>query len=117
MDIQKDIEARLFALEDKKYKEFHSRLMPTINPDTIIGVRTPMLRKLVRELSKQPEYMAYIHMLPHKYYEENNLHGFLIETIKDYEACVTAVNEFLPYVDNWATCDTLLPKVFAKHKA
>lgn len=117
MDIQKDIEDRLFALEDKKYKEFHSRLMPTVNPDNIIGVRTPVVRKLAKELAKQPEYMQYIHMLPHKYYEENNLHGFLIESMKDYDECIAAVNEFLPYVDNWATCDSVSPKVFKKHRS
>lgn len=116
MDIKKDIEDRLFALQDKGYKEFHSRLMPTVNPDSIIGVRTPALRKLAKELAKQPEYMEYIHMLPHDYYDENNLHGFLIETIKDYDECVAAVNEFLPYVDNWATCDLMSPKVFKKHR-
>ena len=117
MEIQKEIEQRLFELEDKKYKEFHSKLMPTVNPDTIIGVRTPAMRKLAKELAKQPEYMEFIHMLPHKYYDENNLHGFLIETIKDYEECVAAVNEFLPYIDNWATCDLMSPKVFKKHRA
>lgn len=117
MDIKKDIEDRLFALQDKEYKEFHSRLMPTVNPDAIIGVRTPALRKLAKELAKQPEYMEYIHMLPHSYYDENNLHGFLIETIKDYAECVAAVNEFLPYVDNWATCDLMSPKVLKKHRA
>ncbi|MBQ4530410.1 MAG: DNA alkylation repair protein [Lachnospiraceae bacterium] len=117
MEIQKEIEQRLFELEDKKYKEFHSKLMPTVNPDTIIGVRTPAMRKLAKELAKQPEYMEFIHMLPHKYYDENNLHGFLIETIKDYEDCVAAVNEFLPYIDNWATCDLMSPKVFKKHRA
>lgn len=116
MSIKKDIEDRLFALQDKEYKEFHSRLMPTVNPDTIIGVRTPALRKLAKELAKQPKYMEYIHMLPHSYYDENNLHGFLIETIKDYGECVAAVNEFLPYVDNWATCDLMSPKVFKKHR-
>lgn len=116
MDIKKDIEDRLFALQDKGYKEFHSRLMPTVNRDSIIGVRTPALRKLAKELAKQPEYMEYIHMLPHDYYDENNLHGFLIETIKDYDECVAAVNEFLPYVDNWATCDLMSPKVFKKHR-
>lgn len=116
MEIKKDIEDRLFALQDKEYKEFHSRLMPTVNPDTIIGVRTPALRKLAKELAKQPEYMEYIHMLPHDYYDENNLHGFLIETIRDYDECVAAINEFLPYVDNWATCDLMSPKVLKKHR-
>lgn len=116
IDIQQDIQKRLFELQDKKYKEFHSRLMPTVNPDTIIGVRTPMLRKLAKELSKKPEYMEYIHMLPHTWYDENNLHGFLIESLKDYNVCVEAINEFLPYVDNWATCDLMSPKVFKKHR-
>ncbi len=116
MDIEKDIKNRLFALQDKEYKEFHSRLMPTVNPDTIIGVRTPVLRKLAKELAKESEYMKYIYMLPHFYYDENNLHGCLIETIKDYTECIEAVNKFLPYVDNWATCDLMSPKVFKKHR-
>lgn len=115
MDIQKDIESRLFELKDKKYKEFHSKLVPNIEPDTMIGIRTPAMRKLAKELAKQPEYMEYIHMLPHNYYEENNLHGFLIDNMKDYTECMAAVNEFLPYVDNWATCDSMSPKVFKIH--
>lgn len=116
INIPTDIEKRLFEMQDKKYKEFHSKLIPTVNPDTIIGVRTPMLRKLAKELSKQPEHMEYTHMLPHVWYEENNLHGFLIESIKDYNVCVEAVNDFLPYVDNWATCDLMSPKIFEKHR-
>jgi 3-methyladenine DNA glycosylase AlkD len=106
---------KLFELQDITYKEFHQKLIPNINPETIIGVRTPELRKLAKELSKSPEAAEYLNMLPHKYYEENNLHGFLIEAIKDYGACITAVEAFLPYVDNWATCDLMSPKVFRKH--
>lgn len=116
MEIKEEIREMLFALQDKKYREFHSRLIPTVNPESIIGVRTPALRKLAKELAKQPEYMKYIHMLPHDYYDENNLHGFFIETISDYDECVAAINEFLPYVDNWATCDLMSPKVFKKHR-
>lgn len=105
----------LFELEDHGYKEFHSRLMPTVDPDTVIGVRTPELRRLAKKLAKDPEINLFLDTLPHTYYEENNLHGFILETIKDYEACVEAVDTFLPYIDNWATCDMFTPKVFKKH--
>jgi len=109
------VQTKLFALQDLNYKEFLCKLMPTVNPDTVIGVRTPELRKLAREFAKTPEASEFIKILPHTYYEENNLHGFLIETIKDYAAAIAAVEAFLPYIDNWATCDTLSPKVFKKH--
>lgn len=89
--------------------------MPTVNPDTVIGVRTPELRKLAKELSKSPEAAGFLSVLPHTYYEENNLHGFLIETIRDYDASIAAVEAFLPYIDNWATCDLMTPKSFKKH--
>lgn len=111
----KTIREKLFALEDKEYKAFHSKLMPNVDDDLIIGIRIPELRKLAKELNGTPEAEAFISALPHKYYEENNLHAFLIEQIKDYKRCITAVNEFLPYVDNWATCDSLRPKIFKKH--
>ncbi|MPM03761.1 hypothetical protein SDC9_50028 [bioreactor metagenome] len=113
--IEEDIQRRLFELQDLKYKEFASKLMPTINPETVIGVRTPDLRKLAKDYSKTPEAMEFLKILPHKYYEENNLHGFLIETIKDYATAITAVDAFLPFIDNWATCDLMSPKVFKKH--
>lgn len=111
----KKVQQMLFELEDHGYKEFHSRLMPTVDPDTVIGVRTPELRRLAKKLAKDPEINLFLDTLPHTYYEENNLHGFLLETIKDYEACVEAVDTFLPYIDNWATCDMFTPKVFKKH--
>ncbi len=109
------IRNKLFSLQDAGYKAFHSKLMPDIDPDIIIGIRIPELRKLAKELSSSPEAEIFLAALPHKYYEEKNLHAFLIENISDYELCIKAVNEFLPYVDNWATCDSLRPKVFKKH--
>lgn len=109
------IQKKLFELQDVEYKEFHCGLMPTVNPDAVIGVRTPELRKLGKQLAKEPDIKSFLEELPHKYYDENNLHGFIIETIKDYDECVSAVDAFLPYVDNWATCDLMCPKVFGKH--
>ena len=109
------ITKRLFALQDTGYRDFQSRLMPTIPIDRIIGVRTPELRKLAKELAGTREAEDFLSLLPHTYYDENNLHGFLLEYIKDYDACLAAINTFLPYVDNWATCDSLSPKVFKKH--
>lgn len=106
---------QLFALQDLEYRDFHARLMPTIAKESIIGIRTPALRKLAKELHGTEEATEFLKSLPHKYYEENNLHAFLIERIKDYDACIYALNEFLPYVDNWATCDSLSPKVLGKH--
>lgn len=109
------IRERLFEMQDLKYRDFQCRLMPTVEKEKVIGIRTPMLRAYAKELFKEPEAAEFLKSLPHKYYEENNLHGFLIEKIKDYEECVAAVDAFLPYVDNWATCDMMRPKVFKKH--
>ncbi|HPF20288.1 MAG TPA: DNA alkylation repair protein [Syntrophomonas sp.] len=109
------VQAQLFELQDLKYKAFQCKLMPTVNPDTVIGVRTPDLRKFARAFSQTPQAEEFIHILPHTYYEENNLHGFLIEMIKDYNAAIAAVEAFLPYIDNWATCDLISPKVFKKN--
>lgn len=109
------IEQRLLALQDLKYRDFQRKLIPTVDPDTVIGVRTPQLRALAKELAGTAEAAEYIKRLPHRYYDENNLHGFLIEKIRDYDAAVAAVEAFLPYVDNWATCDLMSPKVFKRH--
>lgn len=109
------ITERLLALQDLKYKEFHSKLMPTISPEVIIGVRTPDIRKLAKQIAGSEEAEEFLRTLPHTYYEENNLHGCLIESMKDYDKCVDALHEFLPYVDNWATCDLMTPKIFKKH--
>ncbi len=109
-----NIQKQLFALQDKGYREFHSGLIPTIDKDTIIGVRVPALRKLAKELDEKTA-TTFLQKLPHKYYEENQLHAILLSAIKDYEQCLSVVNIFLPYVDNWATCDVLRPKIFAQH--
>ena len=111
-----DLQKELFALQDLKYKEFHQKLMPTVNPDKVIGIRTPALRKFAREFGKRAEAKEFIKNLPHKYYEEDNLHAFLLEEIKDYEKLIRELNNFLPFVDNWATCDMLRPKILKKHK-
>lgn len=109
-----DIQKNLFALQDLKYKEFHQKLMPTIDKNTVIGVRVPLLRKYVKSLdyNKNAEF---IKTLPHIYYEENNVHAFLIEQIKDFDKCIDELETFLPYIDNWATCDMLTPKCFKKN--
>lgn len=109
------IRIRLFEMQDLAYKNFQCKLMPTINPDTVIGVRTPKLRALAKELIKEEGIEEFLNTLPHDYYEENNLHAFLVELIGDYSRCMERVNEFLPYVDNWATCDMMRPKCFKKH--
>lgn len=106
---------QLFDLQDESYKQFQCGLMPTVAPETVIGVRTPQLRKLANNLAGSYTVSEFLCDLPHQYYEENNLHGFLIEKIKDYDQCVAALNQFLPYIDNWATCDMISPKIFKKH--
>ena len=111
------IRARLFALQDEPYRRFSAKLTPTLDIGRVIGVRTPALRTLAKELRGTPDAAQFLAALPRAYYEENNLHGFLIEGIRDYDACVAALNVFLPYVDNWATCDMLKPRVFQKHRA
>ena len=112
-ETEEKIRQELFALKDAGYKEFHRKLIPTVNPDTIIGIRTPVLRKYAKQLYKERKADALIFMqaLPHRYYEENNLHGCFIECMNDYDAVIGALNAFLPYVDNWATCDLISPKV------
>jgi 3-methyladenine DNA glycosylase AlkD len=110
-----NLQKHLFAMQDLSYRDFHSKLMPTIDKETIIGVRTPMLRKFAKEFAKTKESESFLLDLPHQYYEENNLHGFLLEMEKDYGKLIKRLDAFLPYVDNWATCDMMRPKVFKKH--
>lgn len=102
-------------MQDLEYKDFHSKLMPTVDPDTVIGVRTPQLRKFAKDFAKNDMAESFLNTLPHKCYEENNLHGFLISLCKDYGEVIRRLNDFLPYVDNWATCDMMRPTVFKKH--
>ena len=108
------IRARLFALQDEDYRRFSARLTPTLEMDRVIGVRTPALRALAKELRGTPDAEEFLAALPHAYYDENNLHGFLIEGLRDYDTCVAALNAFLPYVDNWATCDMMSPRALGK---
>ncbi len=110
------IQERLFSLADLKYKDFHSKLMPTIDPDLIIGVRVPLLRSFAKEFNKSEYKEDFLSSLPHKFYEENNLHAFLIERINDYNEVIKELDKFLPFVDNWATCDMMSPKIFKNHK-
>lgn len=114
-DIEKMVQDRLFELQDLKYRDFQCKLMPTVAPETVIGIRTPALRKLAKELARHPDCGNFLRILPHKYYEENNLHGYILATMKDFDSVIEGLNRFLPYVDNWATCDTMSPKVFKKH--
>lgn len=106
----------LFQLQDKGYRDFQSKLIPTIPVETIIGVRIPAIRKLTKEYGKDLESVEFLKQLPHTYYDENILHALLVAEIKDYEVCVKEVERFLPYVDNWAVCDIFSPKVFRKNK-
>lgn len=110
----KNIQKELFKMQDKKYRDMQIKIIPTINPDEIIGVRTPALRDYAKELSKE-NYSSFLNELPHRYFDENQLHAFIISQIKDYDECISLVNDFLPYIDNWATCDQMSPKVFKKH--
>ena len=110
------IHAQLFGLQDETYRDFQSALMPTVPKEKVIGVRTPALRKLAKQLANTPEAETFLQKLPHFYYEENALHAFLLEAVRDYGAALEATEHFLPYVDNWAVCDCFSPKVFAQHK-
>ena len=111
-----EIEERLFELRDEKYRDFQIKLLPTVDPETVIGVRTPELRKLAKELLKKDDIDIFLGALPHGHFDENQLHAFILSGMKDYEKCMSGVCGFLPYIDNWATCDQLSPKVFAKNK-
>ena len=111
-----NVQTRLFELQDLKYRDFHAKLMPTVNKEKIIGVRTPALRIFAKNYGKTEEAKEYLQILPHQYYEENNLHGLLIEQIKDYDICLKEIDRFLPYIDNWATCDLLALHMMKKHR-
>ncbi len=112
---ERKILARLFALQDPAYRDFQAKLVPNIPPERVIGVRVPQLRALGKELRGTPEAEIFLRQLPHSYYDENMLHGILISGIRDYIQCVAELNRFLPYVDCWPVCDTLLPRVLGKH--
>lgn len=111
-----EIRKELKKLQDKGYREMQVTIIPTLEADSIIGVRTPALRQLAKEYAKREDISVFLSDLPHKFFEENQLHAFILSGMKDAESCIRLVDEFLPYVDNWATCDQMSPKVFKKHK-
>ena len=107
-----DILKRLFEMQDTGYRDFHSKLMPNIDKDKIIGIRIPSLRSFAKEINNTPDACEFLQHLPHEFYEENNLHAFLIAQINDFDKCIYELDRFLPFIDNWATCDSLRPKCF-----
>ena len=115
--IRDEIIEALNAARDAEYQVFQAKLIPTVDASYFIGVRTPALRALAKEFAGREDIGEFLAMLPHEYFDENQLHAFILSGMKDYEACMEGVNRFLPYVDNWATCDQMSPKIFKKHKA
>ena len=111
------ITEHLFSLSDPKHAEFCSKLMPTVDKNIVLGIKTPILRKYASKIYGTNEARNFMSELPHQYFEENNLHAFLIEMISDFDECITEIERFLPYVDNWATCDSMRPKIFKKNTA
>lgn len=114
-EVIENVQADLFAIQDLAYRDFQAKLMPTVNKETVIGVRTPSLRTYAKKFGKTDNVSAFLEVLPHKYYEENNLHGLLIEQIKAYPSCIAALDRFLPYIDNWATCDMIALRTVKNH--
>ena len=114
-DIAVKVQKQLFELQDLKYRDFHAKLMPTIDKEKVIGVRTPVLRSYAKQFGKTEEAKEFMKVLPHKYYEENNLHGMLLEQIKDYDELIIELEKFLPHIDNWATCDLLSLRIVEKN--
>ena len=113
-----ELQQNLFGMRDAAYAAFIAKLTPGFPPSHFIGVRVPLLRTIARSFAKkEAASQSFLSHLPHSYYEEDMLHGMLISLVKDYDRCLDLTDRFLPYVDNWAVCDTLSPKVFAKHKA
>lgn len=112
--MRNEIDNKLFSFQDLSYRGFHAKLMPTVSKESIIGVRVPLLRKYAKELSGTAEAERFTASLPHRYYEENNLHAFLIALTKNFDLCIERLDRFLPYVDNWATCDGMSPKILKK---
>lgn len=114
--ITEEIQKELFEQQDEKYRDFQAKLIPTAAPESVIGVRTPALRKMAKQYAKKDDIDEFLSVLPHKYFDENQLHAFILSEFKDYGRCIALVDAFLPYVDNWATCDQMSPKVFKKHR-
>lgn len=113
--ITEEIRSELYRLRDEEYRDFQSKLIPTVDKDDFIGVRTPELRRLAKAIVKSGGGDEFLRSLPHRYFDENQLHAFVVSEIKDIDKCIAEVNVFLPYMDNWATCDQMSPGVFKKH--
>ena len=107
-----EIQEQLFALQDKDYQKFHSALIPTLPPEKVIGVRMPAMRKLAKQIADVPYTETFMNTLPHEYYDENTLHGLLLCEEKDYDTTLRLLDKWLPFVDNWATCDLIKPRSF-----
>ena len=114
-EIIHDVQKRLFEMQDAEYRDFHAKLVPTMEKTKFIGIRTPMLRKFAKKFGKTEESEIFLQVLPHQYYEENNLHGLLIEQIRDYDKCLEELERFLPFIDNWATCDMIALRTVKNH--
>lgn len=110
------IQRQLFSLQDKSYALFQSKLTPGIPFDSFIGVRVPVLRRLAKGYIKNPEHKVFLSTLPHQFYDENMLHGLLVSQINNFDQCIEEVERFLPYVDNWAVCDIMSPKIYKSNK-
>ena len=110
-----EIIQELFRQQDQEYRSFQAKLIPTVEPDRIIGVRTPVLRTMAKQLAKQADIQAFLDELPHYYFEENQLHAFIIGEERDFEKCMVETEKFLPYINNWSTCDQMPPKTYKKH--
>ncbi len=113
-DYIEKITARLFEMQDEQYRDFHASLMPTVDKNTVIGVRVPALRAYAKTIYKDGGYDEFLNDLPHEYYEQNNLHAMLICQNPDFDEAMSQLERFLPYIDNWATCDMINPKAFSK---
>lgn len=111
-----EIRGELFRLQDIEYRDFQGKLIPTVAVHRIIGVRTPQLRRLAKQMAKREDIQEFLGRLPHEYFDEDQLHGFIVSKMKDFSGCVAEVERFLPFVDNWATCDQMSPRVFGKHR-
>lgn len=114
--INEEIRNELFAAQDEKYRDFQAKLIPGIEADKIIGVRTPALRSFAKQLAKRDDVSEFLEELPHEYFDEDQLHAFILSAMKDYDSCIESVCSFLPFINNWATCDQLSPKVFRKNR-
>ena len=112
----KEITSQLLKMQDKEYSAFQARIIPSVEKEKILGIRTPQLRTLAKSLAKEEDTETFLQSLPHKYFEENQLHAFLLSLEKDFNKCISQIENFLPHIDNWATCDQLSPKSFKKEK-